>query len=191
MLAGAFIVVNFMDGSPRIAVNFAVFAAFIGALAGFAVLYKYWKGFKPEFDHLLANSPPADNVSFRHMYQELFVYIFPFILVGVINPLYQFVDMITFNDAMDSIGLGSVTDNYFAMLNFLTHKIVMIPVMVATGFSMALIPVITGYYAKNDQNGITRSLDQTYQIMLFLTIPIVIGLMVLSNEFYQFLYEKE
>ena len=53
------------------------------------------------------------------------------------------------------------------MLNFLTHKFVMIPVMVATGFSMALIPVITSYYAKNDQKGITRSLDQTYQIMLY------------------------
>ena len=36
-----------------------------------------------------------------------------------------------------------------------------------------------------------RSLDQTYQIMLFLTIPMVIGLIVLSNEFYQFLYEKD
>ncbi|WP_342505479.1 polysaccharide biosynthesis protein [Sporosarcina sp. FSL K6-2383] len=190
VLAGAFIVVKLMDGSPKTAVNFAVFAAFIGAIAGFAILYKYWRGFKPEFDHLLANSPPADNVSFSRMYKELFTYIFPFILVGVINPLYQFVDMITFNDAMVSIGLEDVTDNYFTMLNFLTHKIVMIPVMIATGFSMALIPVITSYYAKRDQNGITRSLDQTYQIMLFLTIPIVIGLMVLSNEFYHFLYQE-
>lgn len=191
VLAGAFIVVKMMDGSPKIAVNFAVFAAFIGALAGFAVLYKYWRGFKPEFDHLLANSPPADNVSFRRMYKELFAYIFPFILVGVINPLYQFVDMITFSGAMDSIGLGNVTDDYFTMLNFLTHKIVMIPVMVATGFSMALIPTITGFYSKKDQHGISRSLDQTYQIMLFLTIPMVIGMMVLSNELYLFLYEKD
>ncbi|WP_342510469.1 polysaccharide biosynthesis protein [Sporosarcina sp. FSL K6-1522] len=191
VLAGAFIVVNFMHESPRTAVNFAVFAAFIGALAGLAVLYKYWRGFKPEFDHLLANSPPADDVSFRRMYKELFAYIFPFILVGVINPLYQFVDMITFNNAMASIGLSKVTDSYFAMLNFLTHKIVMIPVMVATGFSMALIPVITDFYARKNQQGISRSLDQTYQIMLFLTIPMVIGMIILSNELYLFLYEQE
>lgn len=191
VLAGAFIVVNFMHESPRSAVNFAVFAAFIGALAGLVVLYWYWKRYKPEFDHLLTKSTaPASNVSFRAMYKELFVYIFPFILVGIINPLYQFVDMITFNDTMQSIGLAKVTDVYFTMLNFLTHKIVMIPVMVATGFSMALIPVITNHYTKNDQQGITRSLDQTYQIMLFLTIPAVIGLIVLSDEFYQFLYEK-
>lgn len=191
VLAGAFIVVNFLHESPRTAVNFAVFAAFIGALASLFVLYLYWKKYKPEFDHLLANSPPAANVSFRNMYKELFAYIFPFILVGVINPLYQFVDMVTFNEAMVSIGLAKVSDIYLSMLNFLTHKIVMIPVMVATGFSMALIPVITSYYANQNQKGIVRSLDQTYQIMLFLTVPMVIGLIVLSNEFYLFLYEKD
>lgn len=190
VLVGAFFVVNVLDLSPRTAVNFAVFAAFIGALAGLVVLYKYWMKYKPEFTQLYESSPPASNITFMEMYKEVIGYTIPFVLVGVINPLYQFVDMITFNNAMKSIGLSSVTDTYLTMLNFLTHKIVMIPVMVATGFSMALIPVITNYYAKKDQNGITRSLDQTFQIMLFLTVPMVIGLMVLSDEFYTFLYSE-
>lgn len=190
VLLGAFIVVNVMDLSPRIAVKFAVFAAFIGALAGLVVLYKYWMKFKPEFNQLYASGPPASDITFLDMYKEVIGYTIPFVLVGVINPLYQFVDMITFNNAMKSIGLSDVMDTYFTMLNFLTHKVVMIPVMVATGFSMALIPVITSYYTKKDQKGITRSLDQTFQIMLFLTVPMVLGLIVLSNETYTFLYSK-
>ena len=192
VLVGAYIVVNFMHESPEKAINFAVFAAFIGGLAGLGVLYWYWKKYKPEFDYLLDNSvKPAEETSFFKMYKELFSYLLPFILVGVINPLYQFVDMVTFNGAMKSIGKSGVSDIYLTMLNLFTHKFVMIPVMVATGFSMALIPVLTTYYTKNDQKGITRSLDQTYQIMLFLTIPLVIGLMVLSSEFYQLLYEYD
>ncbi|MBO0586226.1 polysaccharide biosynthesis protein [Sporosarcina sp. E16_8] len=190
VLVGAFIVVNVLDGSPKTAVNFAVFAAFIGALAGLVVLFKYWKSYKPELDHLLANSPPASDVSFKEMYTEVFAYILPFVLVGVINPLYQFVDMITFNQAMSSIGFAEVTETYLGMLNLLTHKFVMIPVMVATGFSMALIPVITSYYVKKDPIGITRSLDQTFQIMLYLTVPMVIGIIILSDELYQTLYSK-
>ena len=75
VLAGAFIVVNVLDGSPRTAVNFAVFAAFIGALAGFVVLYKYWEVYKPEFDHLLAKSPPARDVSFRRCIRSICLYI--------------------------------------------------------------------------------------------------------------------
>lgn len=190
VLIGAYVVVNFLNGSPKVAVNFAVFAAFIGALASMGVLYFYWRKYKPELNYLLENSPPAEDVSIKDMYKEVAAYILPFILVGVINPLYQAVDVATFNSAMESIGLASVTDKYLGMLNLLTHKIVMIPVMLATGFSMALIPVMTTYYAKNDQKGITRSLDQTYQIMLFLTVPMVIGLMVLSNEVYHVLYSK-
>lgn len=190
VLVGAFIVVEVLHLSPKTAINFAVFAAFIGALAGLVVLFKYWKSYKPELDHLLASSPPASNVSFKEMYTEVFAYILPFVLVGVINPLYQFVDMITFNEAMSSIGFATETETYLGMLNLLTHKFVMIPVMVATGFSMALIPVITSYYVKNDQKGITRSLDQTFQIMLYLTVPMVIGLIILSDELYQTLYSK-
>ncbi|MFS0689173.1 polysaccharide biosynthesis protein [Sporosarcina sp. 179-K 8C2 HS] len=190
VLVGGFIVVNVLDLSPRTAVNFAVFAAFIGALAGLVVLYKYWMKYKPEFSQLYASSPTASNVTFLDMYKEVIGYTIPFVLVGVINPLYQFIDMITFNGAMSSIGLAKVTDVYLTMLNFLTHKVVMIPVMVATGFSMALIPVITGYYTKNDQKGLTRSLDQTFQIMLYLTVPMVLGLIILSNEFYTFLYSE-
>lgn len=190
VLLGAFIVVNVLDLSPRTAVKFAVFAAFIGALAGLVVLYKYWLKYKPEFKQLYESSPPASDITFIDMYKEVIGYTIPFVLVGVINPLYQFVDMITFKDAMKSIGLKDVQSMYFTMLNFLTHKVVMIPVMVATGFSMALIPVITNFYTKKDQKGISRSLDQTYQIMLFLTVPMVLGLMILSNEIYTFFYSK-
>ena len=189
VLLGAYLVVDVLDLSPRTAVNFAVFAAFIGALAGLVVLYKYWLKYKPEFNQLYESSPPASNVTFIDMYKEVIGYTIPFVLVGVINPLYQFVDMITFNNAMKSIGVSN-SNMYFTMLNFLTHKLVMIPVMVATGFSMALIPVITSYYTKKDQKGITRSLDQTFQIMLYLTIPIVLGLIVLSDEFYTFFYSE-
>ena len=192
VLVGALIVVNFMHESTEKAINFAVFGAFIGALGGLVVLFWYWKKYKPELDYLLESSTaPQSDVSFKSMYIELFSYVLPFVLVGVINPLYQFVDMVTFNDAMASIGKASVSDVYLAMLNLLTHKFVMIPVMIATGFSMALIPHLTTYYTKNDQKGITRSLDQTYQIMMYLTVPIVIGLIVLADEFYQLLYEKD
>jgi len=192
VLTGAYIVVNYMHEAPEKAINFAVFAAFIGSIAGLVALYWYWRKYKPELDYLLENSTASSsNVSFKSMYIELFSYILPFVLVGVINPLYQFVDMITFNDAMASIGQAKVSDVYLGMLNLLTHKFVMIPVMIATGFSMALIPHLTTYYTKNDQKGITRSLDQTYQIMMYLTIPIVIGLIVLADEFYQLLYEKD
>lgn len=191
VVVGSYIAVSWFNAPTNKAVNFAVFAAFIGAIAGLLVLWKYFREYKDEFDYLLSKSPPAQSIPLKDIYREVITYTLPFVLVGTINPLYQFVDMITFSNAMSSIGIpGKDIKVYFGILNTLTHKFVMIPVMVATGFSMALISIITAYYTKNDHKGINRSLDQTYQILLFLTIPMVSGLILLSNEFYQLLYEQ-
>ena len=191
VLAGAFFVMNIVKGSEKSAVSFAVFAAFLGAIASMFVLYWYWKKMKPEYNMLLENSGNmTSNISLKNIYKEILVYTVPFALVGVINPLYQFIDMITFNRAMTIIGKASVSDTYLGMLNFSTHKLVMIPVMLATGFSMTLIPLITSYYAKQDFGNVRKSLDQAFQILLFLTLPAALGISVLANEFYTVFYEQ-
>ncbi|QFF99751.1 polysaccharide biosynthesis protein [Psychrobacillus glaciei] len=192
VLAGAFLVIKVFKGTENTAVSFAVFAAFIGAIASMFVLYWYWRKLKPEFNELLEESGnTTSDVSLKNIYKEILVYTVPFALVGVINPLFQFVDMITFNSAMTQIGIsGKESGVLLGMLNLTTQKLVMIPVMLATGFSMALIPFITSYYAKQDFVQVRRSLDQAFQILLFLTMPAALGIAVLSNEFYHLFYEQ-
>lgn len=191
LLVGSFIVVKLIGGTEKTAVSFAVFAAFIGALASMAVLYWYWKKLKPEFDDLMTGTgEPQSPRSLKSIYKEMLIYTVPFALVGVINPLFQFIDMITFNNAMIAIGYDQTTSQtLLGMLNFSTHKLVMIPVMLAMGFSMTLIPLITTYYAKDDVVGLTKSLNQTFQVLLFLTLPAALGISVLAYEFYTVFYE--
>ncbi|WP_313894506.1 polysaccharide biosynthesis protein [Psychrobacillus sp.] len=192
VLAGAFFVLNVFKGSEKTAVSFAVFAAFLGAIASLVVLYWYWNKLKPEFDGLLhGTGKTTSDVSLTNIYKEMLVYTVPFALVGVINPLFQFIDMITFNRAMLMNGVdGEASNTLLGMLNFSTHKLVMIPVMLATGFSMTLIPLITSYYAKQDFAQVRKSLDQSFQILLFLTLPAALGISVLANEFYFVFYEQ-
>lgn len=73
-----------------------------------------------------------------NIYKEVITYSIPMVFVGVANPLFQLVDMLTFNGAMTSIGLAGVTDTYLSMINFMTHKVVIIPVMLATDFQWRL-----------------------------------------------------
>ena len=191
VLLGGFLVVYIFNGTEKTAVSFAVFAAFLGAIASLFVLYWYWKKLKPEFNSLLSSSGQLNSdVSLTNIYKEMLIYTVPFALVGVINPLFQFIDMITFNSSMSAIGIrGDVSNTLLGMLNFSAHKLVMIPVMLATGFSMALIPYITSYYAKKDFAQVRKSLDQTFQILLFLTVPAAMGISVLADEFYLVFYE--
>lgn len=191
LLVGAFVVVKLIGGTEKTAVSFAVFAAFIGALASMGVLFWYWKKLRPEFDEMMNYTGTTESTrSLKTIYKEMLIYTVPFALVGVINPLFQFIDMITFVSSMEAIGVAKGTANtLLGMLNFSSHKLVMIPVMLAMGFAMTLIPLITTYYAKQDIAGLTRSLNQTFQILVFLTLPAAMGISLLSYEFYTVFYE--
>ncbi|MBK3496070.1 polysaccharide biosynthesis protein [Viridibacillus sp. YIM B01967] len=190
LLVGSFLVMKVFSGAAKTAVSFAVFSAFIGALGGLIVMYYYWKRLKPEFDLKLAQSVSSGKLSYKEIYSEVIRYSIPFVFVGVANPLFQLVDMLTFNTAMTNIGLSKVTDIYLGMLNFNTHKIVIIPVMLATGFSMALVPTITQYYTKKQHGALINAMDKTYQILLFITLPAVVGISLLSTDLYHVLFSN-
>ncbi|RHW33252.1 polysaccharide biosynthesis protein [Lysinibacillus yapensis] len=190
LLGGSYIVVVVLGGTPETAIKFAVFAAFVGAIGGLAVLYFYWRKLKPEMNVLLENSVSSVELSYKDIYKEIIKYSIPFVFVGMASSLFQLVDMLTFNSAMNSIGLASVTDEILTMLNLTTQKIVIIPVMLATGFSMALVPIITKHYTLGEFDILRSSLDKTYQILLFITIPASIGISILAPGIYHVLYEQ-
>lgn len=186
LLGGAYVVINLMDGSPKLAIQVAVLSAFVGAIGGLVVLFYYWKRKKPEYDQLLSASTTSHDVGLKDMYKEIVVYAIPVVFLGIANPLFQFVDLLTFNRAMNVVD----DIDYLGILNLTAHKLVMIPVMLATGFSMALIPLITKYFTTNQHNLLARTLDQTFQVLYFLTLPAVVGMTVLANELYHFFYSQ-
>ena len=189
LLAGAYLVINVFNGTIKVAVQVAVLSAFVGALGGLVVLFYYWRKKKPEYNLLLDSSTTSYNVNLKDMYKEILVYAVPVVFLGVANPLFQFVDMLTFNRAMSGSENAAESGTYLAMLNFQTHKLVMIPVMLATGFSMALIPLITKYFTMHEHKQLSQTLDKTFQVLYFLTLPAVVGMTVLANELYHLFYE--
>ncbi|EON71601.1 hypothetical protein H131_16578 [Lysinibacillus sphaericus OT4b.31] len=190
LLGGSFLVVVVFNGKPQTAISFAVFAAFIGAIGGLIVLYYYWKKYQPEFNMLRSQSVTSTQLPMTDIYKEVITYSIPMVFVGIANPLFQLVDMLTFNGAMASIGLAEVTDKYLSMINFTTHKVVIIPVMLATGFSMALVPTITKYFTQGEYLSLRHAMDKTYQLLIFITLPAVVGISLLANEIYFMLYSE-
>lgn len=188
LLVGVYVVLYIMDGSMTTAIAVATFGAFVGGAASLALLIWYYFKRKPHLDKMLENNRGEVQISIKEMYKEIVLYSIPFVLVGVANPLFQLVDTVTFNRAMDSIGLAAVSDYQFGILTFNTHKLVIIPVSLATAFAMTLIPVITNTFAKGDWRGLNNQLDQTFQILLFLTMPAAIGLALLAEPAYTVFY---
>jgi O-antigen/teichoic acid export membrane protein len=189
VLAGAFFVLNVLKGDMVTAVSVATFAAFIGALGSLGVLGWYWVKRKPHLDKLLEEDKKTMDISLKDIYKEILLYAAPFVFVGIANPLFQFVDMMTFTKAMTSIGNNqNEAAAAFSVLNFQSHKLVIIPVSLATAFSLTLVPSITKAFTENDRKGMRRQLDQTFQVLMYLTVPAAIGIAILAEPMYTVFY---
>ncbi|GIN38834.1 MULTISPECIES: putative polysaccharide biosynthesis protein [Heyndrickxia] len=181
LLFGAFFVLKILKGSMVSAISAATFAAFIGGIASLITLLWYWRKRKHHFDELLEHDKGKMQISLISMYKEIFVYAFPFILVGIANSLFQGIDQLTYSRAISLEHLG--------VLNFSTHKLVIIPVSLATAFSLTLVPLITESYAVGNRHTLVRQVDQTFQVLLFITVPAAIGLSLLAEPIYTVFYE--
>lgn len=192
LLVGAGIIMYVLNGEIVTAVSIATFAAFVGAIGGLAVLLWYWKKRKSGLDELLLQDKGTlSHLSLPSMYKEILISAAPFVFVGLANPLFQLVDTATFNMAMANIGLGSISETALSIFNYQTHKIVIIPVSLATAFSLALVPMITKAFISEDQSSVNHNLNQAFQVLLYITLPATIGLSVLAEPVYRLFYGTE
>ncbi|MFC7373310.1 oligosaccharide flippase family protein [Fictibacillus iocasae] len=190
ILIGAWVIMNVLDGTTTQAVGLATFAATLGAIAGLIVLLWYWKKRSPHLKKMYAENKTNSNVSLAAMYKETVAYAIPFVAVGLAIPIYQMVDQFTIvNVLVDKAGYTPAkAESVFAIITQIVHKLVMIPVSLATALALTLIPVITQSYVQNNREALNKQITQTFQMVLFLTMPAAIGLSVLGVPSYGALF---
>ncbi|MUK86789.1 oligosaccharide flippase family protein [Ornithinibacillus sp. L9] len=188
LLGASFLVIHVFDGSITTAVGLSTFAAFIGAMAALAILWGFWNKRKKHIHKRIQEQRYTNHISQKDMVSELFRYAGPFVLVGLAIPFYQLTDQFTFERAMVTIGQGNIWDIAYSAINLYGHKLVIIPVTLATGLSLAIIPAITNSFTQKNMAMVNQQINQAIQIILVLVIPAAIGLSMLSNEAYASLY---
>ncbi|WP_299089258.1 polysaccharide biosynthesis protein [uncultured Metabacillus sp.] len=189
LLAATFLIINVLKGSFVLAVGYATFAAFVGAIGGLLVLFFYWIRRKHTLLAMQANKVETKALPLGAMFKEVFRYAGPFVFVGLAIPIYNYIDTSSFNRAMFAAGKDETyTINMFAVLLLYVPKLVMIPVSLATAFGLTLIPSITESFTQNNRSLLHRQIDQTLQMIMLLVIPAVVGLSVLAGPAYNVFY---
>jgi O-antigen/teichoic acid export membrane protein len=192
ILAITYSIVQVMQGSVGLAVGFATFAAFVGALGGLAVLLTYWFKRKKYIYDQIEQSKMDHQLPLKSMYKELISYALPLSFVGLAIPLYQLIDLFTFNRTLIGTLLTQAESEVaFAVFSNTAHKIILIPMALATALSITLLPTITKSYTTNDKDLLQKQITQTYQVILFLTIPAAVGMSVLAYPAFGALYGME
>ncbi|QDI91230.1 polysaccharide biosynthesis protein [Salicibibacter halophilus] len=193
ILAAAFLVLEVFGGSLGLAVGLATFGALIGGLGSLSVLLYFWKKRKAGIQEQIRESKKDHQLPLSSMYKELIAYALPLSFVGLAIPLFQAIDLFTFNDAMTA-GYGAnagQAETAFGAFSRTTHALIMIPVALATAMSVNLIPAITKANTNRDTESMHRLITKTFQIILFFTIPAAFGLTILATPAFASLYGLE
>lgn len=186
-IAGILILYVF-NGTVATVVGYATFAAFVGAVGSSLVLYYYWRKRKSYIYAELDQQTYESDLTTMDLIKELSMYAGPFILVGLATPLYQFVDQFTLERGLVAIEQGNLFEIYYSAINTYGHKVILIPVTLATGLSLAIIPALTKAFTAKDDSDIHRQIHQALQIIFVLVIPACAGLVVLSDLTYGSLF---
>ena len=193
------LILDVWGGELGTAVGFATFGAFVGAVGSLGILTYFFRKTGRYLNDVNIGKQPLNpdgtkpaRKSLPAIYKELLAYAVPISLVGLAIPLYQMIDLLTFNEAMMGGGYTQrEAEQYFGAYSQAVHKLVLIPVTIATAMSLTIIPTVTAAFTTGDRSKLSGQITQIYQIIFFFTVPAAVGLMVLAVPAYGTLYSIE
>lgn len=191
IVLGSFLFLRIFHLSLTSAVGVAVFGATAGAMSSyFYLLFKLNKN-KRKFNEkvLKVNEPIITN---KVIFKKIVLYAIPFVLIDIFKTLYNYVDMVTVVKGLVNYAQFSVSDaeTVMGMLSTWGAKFNMIILSISTGIIVSLIPNLTKIVVEKNHDDINKKVNQALSILLFLTVPMTVGISFLSSSLWTLFYGK-
>ena len=189
IIFGSFMALKVFKLNLTSAVGIALFGATAGAL--FSYFYLVLKRVKNRsvFNEKVrkVNEPIITN---KTIFKKIIYYSIPFILIDVFKSVYNYVDMVTVVKGLVNYASYKVGDAeiVYSMLSTWSAKFNMIILSVSTGVVVSLIPNLTESVVKKDKEAINKKINQALNILLFLTVPMTLGISFLSKSIWTLFY---
>ncbi len=187
ILGGSYLVIKVFDGTVTLAVGIAVLGAFFGGIVAYS--YIKYSVSKNKTALGLDKKYKKDDISDKTILKKIFSYAIPFIIINIVSSLYNFVDMTLLLRTMNYLKL-SAQDVEFVTSAVATWapKINMIVTSLAMGMSTSFIPTMVSAYTLKKWDEVNNKFNQAIQILLVVSIPMTIGLSMLSKEVWSMFY---
>lgn len=188
ILLGSYIVLYILKGSVTTAVCVSVLAAFISGCAAYLyIVYKMKKDDSKELS--LENTYKKDNIENKEIVKKIFSYAIPFIIINIVGSCYNFIDMTLLLRTLNYIKLDANTIEFASSaVTTWAPKINMIVTSIAMGMSTSLIPTMVTAYTLKKWDEVNNKFNQALQILLFISLPMTIGISLLSSSMWTIFY---
>lgn len=189
IVLGSFLALKVFKLSLTSAVGVAVFGATIGALVACLYLVVKKRQNKSKFNEKIrtVNEPIITD---KQIFKKIVIYAVPFIMIDVFKSLYNYIDMVSVVQGLVTKAHFSVMDaeTIMSMLSTWAAKFNMILLSVSTGIIVSLIPSLSQSFVRKDEKDINKKINQALEILMFLTIPMAMGLSFLAEPVWNLFY---
>lgn len=170
------------------AVYIALFATALSALI--AILYlTIIKRDKIKEVSDLADAQETEAKPALDLLIELFVFAIPYLISVILSNRFGFANMTQLPNALNAYGYDSLTTQlYTSLITNESVKLVGIPIVLATGFSVALIPEMSQALARNDYQTIRKNIGSAIESVMYIGLPVSFAMYLLSTEIYFILF---
>ena len=186
---GSFLMYRVFHLSLKLTVGCAVFAATVGGIASYAyLLYKEKKNKKELM--VIDKSVKEPKVSDKEIMKKILAYAIPFIMIDLFRSFYNSVDVVTLvKTLVNDIGYQvKDAESIMSIISTWGLKINMIIIAIVSGIMTSLIPNLTASYVQNDMKEVKNKINKTYQVILFFTVPMTVGLSLLAKPVWTIFY---
>lgn len=187
ILLGSFLFYKVFKVSLKVSVGVAVFGATVGGIIAYLYLRRKINKDKSALD--IEKDLPKDNVSNKEIYKKIITYAIPFVIIAVATNLYIFTDMVFVSRTLNFLGFNAGTVEFVASaISTWGSKINMIVTSIAMGFTTSLVPTIVTSFHKNNLSDVNKKLNQALKLIFFISLPMTIGLSLLSTPVWTIFY---
>lgn len=189
IVIGSFLMYKVFHMSLKATVGCAVFAATVGGAVSYGYLLWKEKQNKKEFlrQDIKVKEP---KITTKEIMKKILFYAVPFVMIDLFRSLYNSVDVLTLvKTLVNDIGYTAQdAESVMSVISTWGLKINMIIISVVSGIMTSLIPNLTASFVQNDMKGVSEKINKTYQIILFFTVPMTVGLSFLAKPVWTIFY---
>ena len=189
VLVGSYVAARVFNLPIAITVGVAVFGATVGAFASYLYLVVKRDKNKNLFKTNTTKTIEEKNNTTKTILKRIILIALPFIVIDFVRSIYSVVDTFTVNSTLTSLGYSLSNSEYIlSVISTWGSKINMVVIAFVSGLTLSLIPTITTSYVKGDLEDVNNKLNQSFQIILFVNLPLVIGLYMLATPVWTLFY---
>lgn len=191
ILGATYIIRIAMSGEVLIAVTYSTFAAFVGAVFALAYLFYSIRQTPTALNREPEESLNQHSISTTDLLKEIIKTSIPFVVISSGLMIFQQIDQQTYAPLMEFFYPERTQQQIqitYGIMGGNAHKLSTIITSFGAALAITSVPVMSDLMAKRKIKDVSYQFEQAVQLLMFIMIPAIIGMFVVSGRFYTFFY---